>query len=133
MLPIRVAWGVARDRSFGNMGQIESSSNFEGEMMKFDRRVHDGLSGFRPAIVGRFFIGFLGVFLFLMQASVARGQRLDGSLRVEVGDTSGGSIVDAKVTVTNEATHVSVSTTASSSGTYVFPNLSLGMYPVAVE
>src|SRR6266436_3804119 len=28
------------------MGQIKGSSNFEGEMMKFDRRVHDGLSGF---------------------------------------------------------------------------------------
>jgi hypothetical protein len=73
------------------------------------------------------------VFLFLMQASVARGQRLDGSLRVEVGDTSGASIVDAKVTVTNEATNVSVSSTASSAGTYVFPNLLVGTYTITVE
>jgi len=75
----------------------------------------------------------LGVFLFLMQVSVARAQRLDGSLRVEVGDTSGASIVDAKVTVTNEATNVSVSSTASSAGTYVFPNLLVGTYTVTVE
>src|SRR5947207_2934575 len=101
--------------------------------MKFGRRVHDGLSDFQLAIVGRLFIGILGVFLFLMQSSVARGQRLDGSLRVEVGDSSGGSIVDAKVTVTNEATGVSVSTTASSSGTYVFPNLLVGTYAITVE
>ena len=83
--------------------------------------------------VSRLFIGMLGVFLFLMQTSVARGQRLDGSLRVEVGDSSGASIVDAKVTVTNEATGVSISTTASSAGTYVFPNLLVGTYTVTVE
>src|SRR5712692_234753 len=83
--------------------------------------------------VGRLLVGMLGVFLFLMQTSVARGQRLDGSLRVEVGDSSGASIVDAKVTVTNEATGVSVSTTASSAGTYVFPNLLVGTYTVTVE
>ena len=75
----------------------------------------------------------LGVFLFLMQTSVARGQRLDGSLRVEVADTSSASIVDAKVTVTNEATGVSVSTSTSSAGTYVFPNLLVGTYTVTVE
>src|SRR6266446_498274 len=81
----------------------------------------------------RILTGMLGVFLFLMQVSAARAQRLDGSLRVEVGDTSGASVVDAKVTVTNEATGVSVSTTASSSGTYVFPNLLVGTYTITVE
>jgi hypothetical protein len=75
----------------------------------------------------------LGVFLCLLQGSVARGQRLDGTLRVEVGDTSGASIVDAKVTVTNEATNVSLSTSTSSSGTYVFPNLLVGTYTITVE
>jgi len=84
-------------------------------------------------IAGRFFIGVLGVFLFLLQASVAHGQRLDGGLRVEVGDSTGASVVDAKVTVTNEATNVSVSTNASSAGTYVFPNLLVGTYTVTVE
>jgi hypothetical protein len=78
-------------------------------------------------------IGILGVFLCLLQGSAARGQRLDGTLRVEVGDTSGASIVDAKVTVTNEATNVSISTNTSSSGTYVFPNLLVGTYTISVE
>ena len=81
----------------------------------------------------RLLIGILGVFFFLMQVSAARAQRLDGGLRVEVGDTSGASILDAKVTVMNEATNVSVSSTASSAGTYVFPNLLVGTYTVTVE
>src|SRR6266446_7607700 len=83
--------------------------------------------------VVRILMGMLGVFLFLMQTSVASAQRLDGSLRVEVGDTTGASVLDAKVTVTNEATGVSVSTTASSAGSYVFPNLLVGTYTVTVE
>jgi len=83
--------------------------------------------------IGHLLLVMLGVFLLLMQTSVARAQRLDGSLRVEVGDTSGASVLDAKVTVTNEATGVSVSTTASSAGTYVFPNLLVGTYTVTVE
>ncbi len=101
--------------------------------MRFHRRMDDGLGRFQPAIVGRFLTVIVGVILFLMQTSVARAQRLDGTLRVEVGDTSGASIVDAKVTVTNEGTNVSVSTTTSSSGTYVFPNLLVGTYTVTVE
>jgi hypothetical protein len=68
-----------------------------------------------------------------MLGTATRAQRLDGSLRVEVGDTSGASILDAKVTVTNEATGVSVSTNASSAGSYVFPNLLVGTYTVTVE
>src|SRR6267378_3894927 len=105
----------------------------EGAQMNCERARVVGPRRRRLAIVGRLFIGVLGVFLFLMQASVARGQRLDGGLRVEVGDSTGASIVDARVTVTNEATNVSVSTNASSAGTYVFPNLLVGMYTVTVE
>src|SRR2546425_4495378 len=101
--------------------------------MNCERATSVGPRRSRLSNVCRLFIGMLGVFLFLMQASVARGQRLDGSLRVEVGDTSGASIVDAKVTVTNEATNVSVSSNASSAGTYVFPNLLVGTYTVTVE
>src|ERR1700687_2459501 len=105
----------------------------EGAQMNYERATSFGPRRRRLAIVGRLFIGVVGVFLFLMQASVARGQRLDGGLRVEVGDSTGASIVDAKVTVTNEATNVSVSTNASSAGTYVFPNLLVGTYAVTVE
>src|SRR5712692_2834395 len=101
--------------------------------MNCERATSIGVCRSRLAHAVRLFIGVLGVFLFLMQASVARGQRLDGSLRVEVGDTSGASILDAKVTVTNEATNVSVTSSASSAGTYVFPNLLVGTYTITVE
>jgi hypothetical protein len=110
-----------------------SGVQIEGAQMSFERAKSIGRNKSWHPNIGRLFIGMLGVFIFIMQTSVARGQRLDGGLRVEVGDTSGASIVDAKVTVTNEATNVSVSTTASSAGTYVFPNLLVGTYTVTVE
>jgi hypothetical protein len=69
----------------------------------------------------------------VLTASLAEAQRLDGGLRVTVNDKSGASIFDAKVTVTNEATNVSVTADASSAGTYVFPNLLVGSYTVTVE
>ena len=68
-----------------------------------------------------------------LTASVAQAQRLDGSLRVTVTDKSGASIQDASVTVTNEATNVSLTATASSAGTYVFPNLLVGSYSITVQ
>jgi hypothetical protein len=87
----------------------------------------------RLTIVGRLLVGMLGIALCLLLGSATRAQRLDGSLRVEVGDTSGASVLDAKVTVTNEATGVSLSTNTSSAGTYVFPNLLVGTYTITVE
>ncbi|HKE33651.1 MAG TPA: carboxypeptidase-like regulatory domain-containing protein, partial [Candidatus Acidoferrum sp.] len=63
----------------------------------------------------------------------ANAQRLDGTLRVTVSDATGAGILDAKVTVTNEGTRVAISATASSAGTYVFPNLLVGSYTVTVE
>ncbi len=66
-------------------------------------------------------------------ASLAQAQRLDGTLRVTVTDKSGGSIQDAKVTATNEATNVPITVTASSAGTYVFPNLLVGSYTITIE
>jgi len=71
--------------------------------------------------------------LCILLGSAARAQRLDGTLRVTVADKSQASIEEAKVTAENEATGVAVTTTASSSGTYVFPNLLVGTYVVTVE
>ena len=73
------------------------------------------------------------LFMLLVIPGIARGQRLDGTLRVTVTDSSGGSVLDAKVTITNEASNVSLATTASSQGTYVFPSLLVGTYTVTVE
>src|SRR5437762_1486999 len=69
----------------------------------------------------------------LLLTGKASAQRLDGTLRVTVTDSSQGSIADAKVTLTNEASGVSVETNASSAGTYVFPNVLVGVYTVTVE
>jgi hypothetical protein len=69
----------------------------------------------------------------LLFACGTLGQRLDGGLRVTVTDKSGGTIQDARVTVINEGTNVTVTASESSAGTYVFPNLLVGSYSVTVE
>jgi hypothetical protein len=69
----------------------------------------------------------------ILTAHVVRAQRLDGTLRVTVTDTTGATIEDARVTVINEATNVPKTATASSAGTYVFPDLLVGNYTVTVE
>src|SRR5215813_8777535 len=78
------------------------------------------------------FMALAGV-LCILFGSAARAQRLDGSLRVTVTDKTGAMVEDARVTVTNEATNVSTTATASSAGTYVFPNLLVVTYRVTVE
>ena len=78
-------------------------------------------------------VQLLALVLVICAADVVRAQRLDGTLRVTVTDISGGSIPDAAVTVTSEATNVSVTASASSAGTYVFPNLLVGTYTVTAE
>src|SRR5437660_11128870 len=133
MLPIRFAWGVARDRSFGNMGQIESSSNFEGEMMRFDRRVHDGLSGFGLSSVRGLLYSALILGLALVFSMPMAAQRITGTLRGQVLDPSGAAVPDAQVTATNQETGVSVKVTTTSAGTYSFPSLIPGTYKVEVE
>ena len=75
----------------------------------------------------------LSVVVCAMLCSVAGAQRLDGTLRVTVTDNSQAVVAVAKVTAVNEATGVALSTTASSAGTYVFPNLLVGTYTVTVE
>ena len=82
----------------------------------------------------RFFL-YLFVALILAGACTAPAiaQRLDGTLRVTVTDKTGAVIQDAKVTATNEGTNVGITATASSAGTYVFPDLLVGSYTVTVE
>ena len=83
---------------------------------------------------GRVWIALLAlVVAMLILPGFANAQRLDGTLRITVSDSTGAGILDAKVTVTNEATGVSITATASSVGTYVFPNLLVGSYTVTAE
>src|SRR5258707_1567083 len=81
----------------------------------------------------RYLVIALSLIVSLLVGGAVQGQRLDGSLRVTVTDKSQASVEDAKVSVTNTATGVTSVTTASSSGTYVFPNLLVGAYTVSVE
>jgi hypothetical protein len=81
----------------------------------------------------RFTVMALAAMLCALLSSAARAQRLDGALRVTVMDHSQATIEDAKVTAENEATGVAATTTASSAGTYVFPNLLIGTYTITVE
>src|SRR5580692_11077673 len=69
----------------------------------------------------------------VLTAHVLRGQRLDGTLRVTVTDKTGAVVEDARVTVVNESNGISKAATASSAGTYVFPDLLVGNYTVTVE
>jgi hypothetical protein len=83
---------------------------------------------------GRVWIALLAfVVAVLILPGFANAQRLDGTLRITVSDSTGAGILDAKVTVTNDATGVSTTATASSAGTYVFPNLLVGSYTVTAE
>ena len=59
-------------------------------------------------------------------------QRLDGTLRGTVVDSSGAVIPGADVTASNQETGVQQTTKTTSSGAYVFPNLLVGTYTVRV-
>jgi hypothetical protein len=84
-------------------------------------------------LLRRGLVAFILLFGIVILPGLARAQRLDGTLRVTVTDKSGAGIFDASVTVTNEGTNVAITSTASSAGTYVFPNLLVGTYTVTVE
>src|SRR5437667_6852613 len=81
----------------------------------------------------RLIVMALAAMICILLGSAARAQRLDGTLRVTITDRSQASIEEAKVTVENEATGVSATTSASSAGTYVFPDLLVGTYTVTAE
>ncbi|PYU30873.1 MAG: hypothetical protein DMG28_17425 [Acidobacteria bacterium] len=84
-------------------------------------------------LLRRILLGICAAVLVPAAAVPIHAQRLDGTLRVTVSDITGASVTDARVTVTNEATKVSVSTNVSSEGTYVLPNLLVGSYSITVE
>src|SRR5437660_9777770 len=115
------------------MGQIKGSSNFEGEMMKFDRRVHDGLSGFGLSSVRGLLYSALILGLALVFSMPTAAQRITGTLRGQVLDPSGAAVPDAQVTATNQDTGVSAKVATTSAGTYSLPTLLPGLYKITVE
>lgn len=109
--------------------------------MNCERSVTKGGRGYvAPSFVGKprragslWKVLFVLALTAMLLPAFANAQRLDGTLRVTVSDSTGAGIPDAKVTVTNEGTNVSTTATASSAGTFVFPNLLVGTYTVTVE
>jgi hypothetical protein len=75
-------------------------------------------------------LALIAVLLSISLPAVA--QRLDGTLRGTVVDSSGAVIPGADITASNQETGVQQTTKTTSSGAYVFPNLLVGTYTVRV-
>jgi carboxypeptidase family protein/TonB-dependent receptor-like protein len=76
---------------------------------------------------------FLILLLLLTAVPLLMAQRVDGTLRGDVHDPSGAMVEGAQVTVTNQGTGVGQTIVSTTSGSYVFPNLLVGMYTLTVE
>ncbi len=76
---------------------------------------------------------WLTILLCVVVVPVAFGQRLDGTLRGTILDSTGAVVPEAEVTATNQASGVVQTTQTSSAGIYIFPNLLVGNYTVAVK
>jgi len=84
-------------------------------------------------LLRRILLGICAAVLVPAAAVPIHAQRLDGTLRVEVTDATGAVVLDAKVTVTNEATNVSTTVNSAPGGTYEFPDLLAGSYTATIE
>ena len=71
----------------------------------------------------------LGCFVPLCHAQLNTTASISGT----VTDESGAVIPDAKVTISNEQTHQSVSTQTNANGTFLEPNLAVGTYDVTIS
>jgi hypothetical protein len=76
---------------------------------------------------------YVSLVFLLLAATAAWGQGTTSRVVGLVQDQTGGVIVGASVTLTNEATQVSFTTQTTSAGTYVFDSVQSGTYSVAVE
>src|SRR5437870_13038766 len=84
-------------------------------------------------LLRRILLGICAAVLVSATAVPIHAQRLDGTLRVTVLDTTGASVTDAGVAVTTRATKVSVLTNVFGVGTDVLPNLPVGSYSTTRE
>jgi len=71
--------------------------------------------------------------IILCFSIVAYGQTGTSRVTGTAVDATGAVVPGAKVTLTNEATNASLTTTTTSAGTYVFESVQLGNYTVAAE
>src|ERR1700690_1806086 len=75
----------------------------------------------------------LAVFAVLALSFSAFAQVQNGQFTGTVSDPTGAAIPNAKITVTNPATDLNVSTTSNSSGNYAVKELPIGVYKLQVE
>src|SRR5260370_41639410 len=75
----------------------------------------------------------LAVFAVLAVTLSAFAQVQNGQFEGAVTDPTGAAIANAKVTVTNAATNLSVSTTTNSSGNYTVKEMPVGSYKLTAE
>lgn len=89
---------------------------------------------FRPNMNwNRLFILVLAIGVLLICASPARSQVDSGSILGTVNDQSGAVIATAKVTLTSEATGVTLTTTTGADGVYKFSPVRIGSYKIDVS
>src|SRR6201993_212026 len=75
----------------------------------------------------------LAVFALLALACSSFAQVQNGQFTGTVTDPSGAAVPNAKVTVTNQATGLSVSATTNQSGSYTARELPIGTYKLTAE
>jgi outer membrane receptor for ferrienterochelin and colicin len=75
----------------------------------------------------------LAVFAVLALTFSALAQVQNGQFTGTVSDPTGAAIANAKVTVTNPATDLNLSTTTNSSGNYTVKEVPIGVYKITVE
>src|SRR5947207_12052080 len=75
----------------------------------------------------------LAVFALLTLTCSAFAQVQNGQLTGTVTDPTGAAIPNAKVTVANPSTGLNLSTSTTSSGTYVVKEIPIGTYKVSTE
>jgi hypothetical protein len=80
-----------------------------------------------------FSLTFVLVLLGLILPCQLLSQVDTGAISGTVKDTSGGVVAGAKVTLTNEGTGVSISTTSGSNGEYSFSPVKIGNYSLSAE
>ncbi len=78
-----------------------------------------------------FLFAFVALVLLLPKKMFAQVDT--GAISGTVNDTSGGVIAGAKITLSNEDTGLSLSTTSGSAGEYVFAPIKIGHYSVSAE
>ena len=78
-------------------------------------------------------IPFFAPLVVMSLATAAFGQQTSGDLVGAVKDATGAAVPNAQITITNEATGVKVSATASGAGEYRVSNLQAGKYDLVVN